>query len=157
MASKWSLNERTARKLDKAASAAVKDALDTMDALKAAEEGGSVERAEKVSGMSEEELFSFAEYDPHKGEKIGYTEYSYWRSTLRTFLHNKVALFFLACCSQSYSRCFLTRRIRTRYSLTPTALREAMSSREASLSSVQTMQVRTSGPVSGRVRERPFT
>ena len=40
MASKWSLNERTARKLDKAASAAVKDALDTMDALKAAEEGG---------------------------------------------------------------------------------------------------------------------
>ena len=96
MASKWSLNERTARKLDKAASAAVKDALDTMDALKAAEEGGSVERAEKVSGMSEEELFSFAEYDPHKGEKIGYTEYSYWRSTLRTFLHNKVALFFLA-------------------------------------------------------------
>ena len=73
MASKWSLNERTARKLDKAASAAVKDALDTMDALKAAEEGGSVERAEKVSGMSEEELFSFAEYDPHKGEKIGYT------------------------------------------------------------------------------------
>ena len=96
MASKWSLNERTARKLDEAASAAVKDALDKMDAVKAAEEGGSVERAEKVSGMSEEELFSFAEYDPHKGEKIGYTEYSYWRSTLRTFLHNKVAIFFLA-------------------------------------------------------------
>ena len=62
MASKWSLNERNARKLDEAASAAVKDALDKMDALKAAEEGGSVERAEQVSGMTEEELFSFAEY-----------------------------------------------------------------------------------------------
>lgn len=45
--------------------------------------------------MSEEELFSFAEYNAGESEKMGYTEYSYWKSTFRTFFSNKVAVFFL--------------------------------------------------------------
>ena len=42
--------------------------------------------------MSEAELFSFADHDTKDSERIGYSEYSYWRSTLRTFLHNKIAV-----------------------------------------------------------------
>ena len=42
------------------------------------------------------ELFSFAAHDIRDSEKLGYKEYSYWRSTLNTFLHKKVAVFFLA-------------------------------------------------------------
>ncbi len=45
--------------------------------------------------MDEKEAFSFAKFDAKESERLGYTEYSYWRSTLRTFLHNKVAVFFL--------------------------------------------------------------
>lgn len=40
-------------------------------------------------------LFGFAEYDPQAGERIAYSNYSYWRSTLRVFLKNRVALFLL--------------------------------------------------------------
>jgi len=40
-------------------------------------------------------LFTFAEFDPDAGERIGYSNYSYWRSTMRMFLKNKVALIFL--------------------------------------------------------------
>lgn len=42
--------------------------------------------------ISEEELFSFAEYDPSGAEKTGYSNYSYWRSTFAVFLRNKVAV-----------------------------------------------------------------
>lgn len=45
--------------------------------------------------MSENELFSFAEYDPDRAEETAYSGYSYWRSTLRIFSKNKVAMFFL--------------------------------------------------------------
>ncbi|HUX41614.1 MAG TPA: ABC transporter permease [Rectinemataceae bacterium] len=41
-------------------------------------------------------LFEFADYDAGAGERGGYSNYSYWRSTFRMFLANKVALFFLA-------------------------------------------------------------
>lgn len=40
-------------------------------------------------------LFEFAEFDPDAGERTGYSNYSYWRSTLRIFLRNKAALFLL--------------------------------------------------------------
>lgn len=46
--------------------------------------------------LSEEEKFQFAVYDPDAGEKGGYSNYSYWGSTLRAFFKNKVAVFFLA-------------------------------------------------------------
>ena len=45
--------------------------------------------------MDEKELFSFAPYDPNAGERGGYSGYSYWRSTLRAFRKNAVAMFFL--------------------------------------------------------------
>lgn len=45
--------------------------------------------------MSEEELFSFAEFDPENAERGGYSNYSYWGSTLRAFFQNKSAVFFL--------------------------------------------------------------
>lgn len=48
--------------------------------------------AKKSSGMSEEELFSFAEFNAEDVERTGYSNYSYWRSTLQAFLKNKGAV-----------------------------------------------------------------
>lgn len=45
--------------------------------------------------LSEEELFSFAEFDPENAERGGYSNYSYWGSTFRAFFQNKAAVFFL--------------------------------------------------------------
>lgn len=47
------------------------------------------------AAMSEEELFSFAHFDAAQAERTGAPDYSYWRSTLRAFFHNKAAVFFL--------------------------------------------------------------
>lgn len=44
------------------------------------------------AALSEEELFSRAEYDPTAGEKTGYSNYSYWRSTFKSFRRNKLAM-----------------------------------------------------------------
>ena len=38
-------------------------------------------------------MFSQAEYDPDRAEMGGYSNYSYWRSTFRSFRRNKVAMF----------------------------------------------------------------
>lgn len=46
--------------------------------------------------VAQEELFQFAPYDPEAGERGGYSGYSYWRSTLRAFGKNRVAMLFLA-------------------------------------------------------------
>ena len=43
----------------------------------------------------QEDYFQFAPYDASAGERGGYSNYSYWGSTVRAFLKNKVALFFL--------------------------------------------------------------
>ncbi len=45
--------------------------------------------------INEDELFVLAEYDESAGEKSGYSNYSYWHSTLRVFFKNKVAVFLL--------------------------------------------------------------
>ena len=37
-------------------------------------------------------LFAFAEFDENAAERIGYSNYSYWRSTFQVFKKNKVAL-----------------------------------------------------------------
>ncbi|WP_313129414.1 ABC transporter permease [Anaerocolumna sp.] len=42
--------------------------------------------------LSENELFEFAVYDETCAEKTGYSNYSYWGSTLRAFLKNKMAV-----------------------------------------------------------------
>lgn len=44
------------------------------------------------STFTEEELFSFAEYDKNAAERGGYSNYSYWRSTVQAFLKNRVAI-----------------------------------------------------------------
>ncbi len=43
--------------------------------------------------IHEDELFVLAEYDEMAGEKSGYSNYSYWRSTFQVFLKNRLAVF----------------------------------------------------------------
>ena len=45
--------------------------------------------------VNEDDLFVLADYDETAAEKGGYSNYSYWRSTLQVFLKNKVAVFLL--------------------------------------------------------------
>lgn len=50
---------------------------------------------EEYANLSEEELFTFAEYDPDASEKSGYSNYSYWKSTIMMFFKNKLAVVLL--------------------------------------------------------------
>ena len=50
---------------------------------------------ERYKDLSEEELFAEAEVNASDAEKSGYSNYSYWGSTVQTFLQNRVAVFFL--------------------------------------------------------------
>ena len=43
--------------------------------------------------MPEKQLFEFAEYKPREAEKIGYSNYSYWKSVWANFLKKKSAVF----------------------------------------------------------------
>ncbi|MDR1913841.1 MAG: ABC transporter permease [Clostridiales bacterium] len=45
--------------------------------------------------LSKAEQFTEAEYLPDETEPLSYVSYSYWRSSLRIFWHNKTAMFFL--------------------------------------------------------------
>jgi oligopeptide transport system permease protein len=47
------------------------------------------------SNASKEELFTFATYDEKAAEGVGYSNYSYWRSTIQVFLKNKLAVILL--------------------------------------------------------------
>ena len=42
--------------------------------------------------MPEKQLFEFAEYRPQEAEKIGYSNYSYWKSVWQNFLKKKPAV-----------------------------------------------------------------
>lgn len=42
--------------------------------------------------LTDEELFTLVEYSPEDAEKVGYSDYSYWKSVFTTFLKNKVAV-----------------------------------------------------------------
>lgn len=42
--------------------------------------------------LTEQELFTFVEFDHDQAERTGYSEYSYWRSVFRTFSKNKFAM-----------------------------------------------------------------
>ena len=50
---------------------------------------------EKTAEGINEALFTFADQDDRDSEKIGYSNYSYWRSTCQVFLANRVATFLL--------------------------------------------------------------
>lgn len=51
------------------------------------------EKLEKSVTQAENDLFSFAGYDPSAAERIGYSNYSYWGSTFRAFCKKKSAMF----------------------------------------------------------------
>lgn len=51
--------------------------------------------ANAYENLSEEELFTPAEFDHSNAERAGYSNYSYWGATLRAFFKNKAAVFFL--------------------------------------------------------------
>lgn len=54
----------------------------------------------KVADNIDPSLFDFAEYDESKSELTGYSNYSFWRSTIQVFIKNKVAvalLILIAC------------------------------------------------------------
>lgn len=55
----------------------------------------STEELEAVTGASEAELFSFVEYQPEEAERVGHSEYSYWRSVWKSFLKKKSAVVML--------------------------------------------------------------
>ena len=42
--------------------------------------------------MPEKQLFEFAEYKAQEAEKIGYSNYSYWKSVWANFLKNRPAV-----------------------------------------------------------------
>jgi oligopeptide transport system permease protein len=52
--------------------------------------------AEQYSRLSDEELFSPANQDEAAAEFTAVTGYAYWKSTLRIFLKNRIAVFFAA-------------------------------------------------------------
>ena len=51
--------------------------------------GCCVSALEAKYGKSAEELFSVAEYHPEAAERIGYSQYSYWKTVFRNFLRKK--------------------------------------------------------------------
>jgi oligopeptide transport system permease protein len=53
----------------------------------------------KIANEIDETLFTFAEYDSQDAERRGYSDYSYWRSTWRVFIKNRVALILLVVIS----------------------------------------------------------
>ena len=50
---------------------------------------------QEANALSDEELFAFANFDAKEAERGGYSNYSYWGATVRAFLQNKTAVFFL--------------------------------------------------------------
>lgn len=53
------------------------------------------DKSKEYANLSEEELFTFAEYNAEEAERTGYSNYSYWKATLQVFLKNKTAVFLL--------------------------------------------------------------
>lgn len=47
---------------------------------------------EEQKQKNQDELFSFAEYSPEEAERIGYSDYSYWKSVFQNFLKKKTAV-----------------------------------------------------------------
>lgn len=64
-------------------------------AQKEAQAAGTPSAEAAATGLSDEELFAFAGFDASEAERGGYSNYSYWRATLRVFFKNRIAVFFL--------------------------------------------------------------
>ena len=50
------------------------------------------QQLDSAAAINEDELFVLADYDQSAAEKAGYSNYSYWRSTLQVFFKNKLAV-----------------------------------------------------------------
>lgn len=72
----FSIKDRKSERLEKALSERLEKDLDALE-------------------INEDELFVPADYDASAGEKGGYSNYSYWRSTLQAFCRNRVAMLLL--------------------------------------------------------------
>ena len=48
-----------------------------------------------LQAIEDKSMFTFAEYDEQAGERTGYSNYSYWGSTVRVFLKNRTAVLVL--------------------------------------------------------------
>ena len=83
--SKFSPKENISRKLEESMAQAAELALGNKDAL----------TLEESAALSPD-VFTFAEYDEMEAERIGYSNYSYWRSTFRMFFKNKTAVAMLS-------------------------------------------------------------
>ncbi len=70
----FSLKDKLSKNLEEAAEAQIKA------------------EADRIAGISDQELFSYAQYDEKEAEKTGYSNYSYWGSTVRMFFKNKGAV-----------------------------------------------------------------
>lgn len=70
----FSLRDKLSKNLEEAAEAQIRAEVD------------------KTAGISDKELFSYAQYDEKEAEKTGYSNYSYWGSTVRMFFKNKGAV-----------------------------------------------------------------
>ncbi|MGE5578564.1 MAG: ABC transporter permease [Bacillota bacterium] len=51
----------------------------------------SKKEKETLAAIEDASLFTFAEFDEEGSERTGYSNYSYWGSTIRAFLKNRVA------------------------------------------------------------------
>jgi len=48
-------------------------------------------RLEEIENIkNEDELFVFVEYSPEAAERIGYSDYSYWKSVFQHFFEEKI-------------------------------------------------------------------
>ena len=79
--SKFSPTDVLSRKLEESAEQAAELAFGDKDAL-----------TEEEAAALSPDLFELAEYDELEAERIGYSNYSYWRSTFRMFFKNKMAV-----------------------------------------------------------------
>ena len=79
--SKFSFQEKRAQKLEDQLTEQLKTQLADTDEL----------TPEEIEALSPEE-FERVPYNAENAERIGYSNYSYWRSTFRMFLKNKVAV-----------------------------------------------------------------
>ena len=81
MSSKYSPSEKLSRKLE--------ESVENLTGLTCGEKDDLSNEEIELLGK---ELFTFAEYDEAEAERIGYSNYSYWRSTFRMFFKNKMAV-----------------------------------------------------------------
>ena len=66
---------------------------ETIDANPGEERPRGREYVQSRNELPEKQLFEFAEYKPMEAERIGYSNYSYWKSVWQNFLKNKFAVF----------------------------------------------------------------